>query len=840
MLTHYYIKNLLYICNEQKEQVNIGIMKYLKFLRMAPLALGLTVLISACSTQDLYEPDPEIPEQPEEPTKPSVDINWATHTTTVLNVNVNDEYNGQYYYTVEVYAAHPILDENAKMIAGSGQKTNSKVSYSREIVVPIGVETIYVVITDPFKRRWVQAVEMREGTITLDSATGNVTTKSLSMGGLRSDEIETPIYPVVDFTYDKGQCTLVSGTAFNFQYQKNYLIEKGATYSGSLSFPGNGEINLYVEGTLEISGGVVLQNNTNIYVLNGGVVKAKGGTVDFDLKQSSILAIETGAKVGDESYGFSISQITNQAKVINNGELYLQKVRTNSDGSLYNKGTLKVSGETKIDTSSEFISLNEFSSATMSMTAFSTYYSEGTTTISGKTLIDSSSEFVIMGTYTAAEMEMKGGASFINNGTTTISGKFYPKGGGVKTINYNTLIAGEIDFSNGLIENHCLIQTPKMTVGADGRVNLMSGSYIDSEDLRFYNGTVTVNMDALSMWESKTFKCENRLQLNGSPDSDFALFKTEGNFQSITWDGVVFGKKLQIEASSYSGKWKAESSVQIFEGVGTSTVVIPADKCNDNKGNKNEGEGDGDTDDEYEEDETLPYTYLFEDNWPAKGDYDMNDLVISIELRNTIKAAKTEKVKVIATLYAAGGTKILGAGYQLDGIRASSVSGGESGQDYAVFRLFDDAHAELGSGEHIQINTYRVDYAPQTITQEVAFTTPIDGVINVNNFNMFIVVDGGFDLDSRKEVHLPGFKGTKKALTSEFSTEEYIDIETGWMWGLSVPQTVFGTYPKENIPINDAYQGFDAWVTGNDAPDWYNFPVEGNVIIFEDPSEEII
>lgn len=47
--------------------------------------------------------------------------------------------------------------------------------------------------------------------------------------------------------------------------------------------------------------------------------------------------------------------------------------------------------------------------------------------------------------------------------------------------------------------------------------------------------------------------------------------------------------------------------------------------------------------------ETLPYTYLFEDNWPTTGDYDMNDLVIGIQINNKKIGGKTESAKIIYT-----------------------------------------------------------------------------------------------------------------------------------------------------------------------------------------------
>lgn len=174
-------------------------------------------------------------------------------------------------------------------------------------------------------------------------------------------------------------------------------------------------------------------------------------------------------------------------------------------------------------------------------------------------------------------------------------------------------------------------------------------------------------------------------------------------------------------------------------------------------------------------------------------------------------------------------TFFLCVGFQLDGIKASSVEGGESGQDYAVFQLFDNAHKALGGAPCLQINTYKLEQTPVEKSVEVKYSMPISGVVNANNFNIFLILGDSFGQGKRAEVHLPGFLGTKKADTSDLSSADYIN-EDGWMWGLAIPQTSFATYPKEGVKIYDAYEGFDLWVAGGDAPAWYSVPVIGQVI----------
>jgi len=795
MLTHCSINNLLYLCSKQKERVNIEIMKYLKFLRLMPMALVLTVMITACSTQDVYEPKPDPdPVDPEEPTVPAVDIDWQTYTTTVLNVEVDDVYNGAFYYTVEVYVDSPIGDNSAKMIAGSGQKTNSKVGYSRELVLPNGVEYIYVAITDPFKRRLVYGMDVEEGTMNLALGRNSVNTKS-EMSGLRSDTVVE--MPVIDFQVPADAKTLSGTGAGTLGKTDTYVIPKGATYTGIIDFTEDQitTTQLFVEGTLVLTGNLNMERLTRIYVCEGGKV-ITSSSIEIVMKHDAVVAIAEGGQFGSTTGKFTFSKINGtSSKIVNEGVAVIEYVETVNTTGVYNSGDLTLHNA-KIDSQSELVNYG---------------------TIVGGTKVE-----VVSGGH-------------IHNENVIVFDKVITSGSTSTIYNNHKFEIGELNHTASYIYNNCYLRVDEFTV-TTGYVSLSPTGYVNAKVLK--PSGLFLNMDEGSMWESETAVFEGKGTRVKGVGGDYALFKITdvlsyaGNSATGTNPILGFDGKVQVQFDSFNKVfWKLENGAANADG--QASVEIESTECNGGSGNNNPGEGDGDDDDKYEEDETLPYTYMFEDNWPVAGDYDMNDVVIAVELRNTTSGTKTQSTQVIATLYAVGATKVLGAGFQLDGIRASSVSGGEAGQDYAVFRLFNDAHATLGGPSGIQLNTYRIEYEPKVIETEVVYSTPIDGMINASNFNLFLVLGGNFDQDKRNEVHLPGFKGTNKASIHENSTADYIDVATGWMWGLAIPQTEFATYPKENVKIYDAYQGFDTWVAGSDTPDWYYYPVDGSVIIFE-------
>lgn len=715
-------------------------LNYLKILPGMLFAVLFLTLLTACE-KDIY--NPIIPENPE------IEIDWSTQKTTRLNVDVNDAYAGVYYYTVSAYLSNPAIDPQTRMIAGSGQKTNSKVGYSRLLVLPDMTETVYISVTDPFKRRRIYAAEVEGETISFRAAP--ISTKSGVMETRASD------IPAIDFTYGTDYEELSGSNYTSLKKGMTYVVKAGKTFSGNMDFPGEGTFKLYVEGALEWNGSATrMEKAAELYILNGGVVKNKSSVRSLTLN-NALLAVQAGGTFGDEAAGadFSIT-MTNTSKIVNEGLITVKSITMNSEASFYNAGTFR------------FDKLNT------------------------------------------------------ENATNAI-------------VNTHLIEAGEISLRNATIVNDCMIVVDVFRVLANGTVKLSSGSYMQSKET--VAAGLTLEMKEQSMWETTKVTFGGQVSNVKGVGTDYALFKATDvvinpGGTALKYDGLV-----EIECQSHTENGTYNIRYTMTNGaafaVGQASADIPGSDCNGQGGNDNDGEGEGDTDGGFKEESTIPYTYMFEDNWPLKGDYDMNDVVISVELRNITQQAKTKGVRIIADLLAVGGTKKLAAGYQLDGFAASTVSGAEAGQEYAVFTLFADAHAELGAPSGKIANTYSIDYPAKRIEKEILFNTPVDGVVNVNNFNLFIVVDGNMGGKERAEVHLPGFVGTNFAKKDARSTTRYVEAESGWMWALAIPQVEFASYPLEGVQVNNAYEGFTDWVAGSGVPGWYMNPIEGKVIHLE-------
>ncbi len=277
------------------------------------------------------------------------------------------------------------------------------------------------------------------------------------------------------------------------------------------------------------------------------------------------------------------------------------------------------------------------------------------------------------------------------------------------------------------------------------------------------------------------------------------------------------------------------------------SIAIPAGDCT---GNGNQGPTDPPSNPDYpiEVPNGSYYTFAMEDNWPAFGDYDMNDLVLGISSQLELgRSGNIDGMVLFVDLIAVGATKTLGAGIQFDKLSASKFSGVsvpaslfvnnnyfesagniEPNPSAAVLPLFDDAHWILsGSQERTMLNTSNTSktfYPVRTIMYELTFA----GGVSQDDLDMsalnFFIVNGG-NTNNRSEVHLAGYRPTDRVKSE---TNGYIANDPNnsdkTMWGFIIP-TEF-KYAAENNSINDAYPEFSEWSisSGEQYKDWYEHP----------------
>ncbi len=254
----------------------------------------------------------------------------------------------------------------------------------------------------------------------------------------------------------------------------------------------------------------------------------------------------------------------------------------------------------------------------------------------------------------------------------------------------------------------------------------------------------------------------------------------------------------------------------------------------------------------------------FEDFWPSKGDYDMNDMVVEYK-REIYKSVLTSKVvKVIDTFVPKhdGANWQNGFGYQLTGIANSDIkkitveSDGivsqfmegqdrEPGQNYPTIILFDNQKAAIN-----KTFTVTIDVAQERFT-ETAFTPFFNNeywekTYSKFNMNPFIIISTSTGRD--KEAHIVKFPPTNKMNFSYFGTGSdvsrpdeglyYVNNEnmpTGLqISGISVgiKRSADFLVPVETTSILEAYPKFGDWASsfGASNPYWWKDPDNSKVI----------
>lgn len=241
-------------------------------------------------------------------------------------------------------------------------------------------------------------------------------------------------------------------------------------------------------------------------------------------------------------------------------------------------------------------------------------------------------------------------------------------------------------------------------------------------------------------------------------------------------------------------------------------------------------------------------TLAFEDNWPAKADYDMNDLVVSYRYE-MVSNASNNVVEITGNFVpkAAGASFKNGFGVQFP-FSSSLVSkvigqktignyiqfatnGLESGQNRAVIIPFDNQNALIknpGNENFINTDPSLGKVNGDTAKVYIKFASPMSlSTLGTAPFNPFLIANQkrGY------EIHLPGFTPTDKANISLFGTQDdksnpstgtYYLSSLNEPWALSI--LVPFEYPIEGTRVDSAFPHFLDWVSSNGSlyADWYS------------------
>lgn len=780
-----------------------------KTIQFMPIvAIAAIGILSSCvdSGKDLYDPSYETSNPMGDGFAAPYDFDWNTITTKTVTVEVKDEEGGLYSYLIEIYTEDPLANENASPIAVRTANKENGFKATASISVLPTQKGIYVKQTDPKGREQVFPFNLPD-----DS--NNLTCKLYYTNNTgRALMNRAPATRSVSF--EKPNYTTIPANALEIADVKDSNLQGGASYkitndyNGTFKFSGHeGEIRtkVYVSAQWTIPEEFSFQNGVEIIVMDGGEIVAPA---NMTFIRNSMLTIMDNGSVNVKNITFTNGE---PAALRNWGTLSVANQMTLSSGAaLYNKGVI-TSGNISIKSNTQIINDNK--------------------------------------------IELNGVLDLPSNFSLTNNGEIYGKSLIAKSdaviTNANIMVFETISFNNTTVNNNCSMEATQSFYANGVTFNFEQG-YLKAPTMDFVNGNINLNNGSMLEGTTKIDLHTGSAKFYGKGENT-SMMKSP----TITGQGFVYDGNLVVESDNHVEKspdWKnfhVQNGASITK-IGESKAIIEV--CTGKKNEGNEGEDPKDPEFPIIIDDTRSYTYLFEDQWPLYGDYDMNDLALIIKERK-ISLNKDNKVvefKLNLDLSAAGATKSIGAAIMLDGVPANTITQPvefgdnslfkgfnlnsnqiENGQDYAVIPLFDDAHRALGRDRYEQINTVQ-NHASNTNPKNISFTIKFNNPtlsadeFNINKLNVFIFVEG--NRNNRKEIHVVGYQPTKLANTELFggnnddssaANKRYYISKENLAWGIMVPSDF--KWPLEYVNIKATYSQFEAWVTsgGTKNEEWW-------------------
>lgn len=768
------------------------------------LLVAITLFFAACTEKDYYDPEFETDNPLGEVVAPA-SFDWSMTNSAQLNVTVNDEFDGQYYYSIEVFDQDPLNNKTAIPLAKGVAKQG--MDFSTSLAITKDQKGIFIKQTDPKGRSVVRCYDYSKQ-INADFGTPIINTRAIGDQAV----IEIPEVPQ-EYKNVPADAIVLENPGQNKELAggKSYVLNNN--YNGKIEYYSNGQnIKLYLANGVKWT--IPTKQSIQAYLT---VILTEGSSIEADdisFVNGSDLIINPTASLNTKSI-----QFTNDGSfVINWGELIVNdKLSMPNNNETKNYGTIRA----------------------------------------GEIHLPNQSDFINDGNIEVSKITLNTNSKFTNNKSLIVNGKFELTNSGCVVTNNNHIKCTSTSFTNGILNNNCYFECEGLFYTNGFTINLNKG-YVVAENMQL-SGT-KINFSKGSMIEAKTQidHTSNASTYDGG-STERSLMKAP----KIIGQGFTYQGNLTIESDTHVEKSKDWENYKItppaeLAGLGESTVFI--EDCVEIRNGGNEGEEPEDPEFPIINTDGKSYTYLFEDQWPFYGDYDMNDVVINIKniTYTSNKNNLVEKYQFDFTLQAVGATKALAIATSLEKIDPNNIqsvsysdkaptsfnvnNGVETDQQTAVIPLIDHSHSFLGLSQNQFANTQSINVSNlPTVTVTVQFKEPVPAAdLSINNFNLFIISDVNLisvNSNERKEIHVYGFAPTSKANTNYFGKNNdgsvaprYYASNENLAWGIVVPESF--KWSKEYTPLTESYTGFKVWLTsgGGESQDWYTKPDEGKVI----------
>lgn len=810
------------------------------FIRLSILASLASIFVFSGCMDDVYDPEKTAPITPGE--NPFGDdfsapdgFNWSMINSLNLNIEVKDEFNGQYLYLIEVFTTNPLTDSNATPLAAGTANKNS--GYSVEINLPKDITRLYLRQTDPKQRKEIYEYAVPENGGVLNCnlyytpSNTRAMTRAAGDGGTSGwANITDPGYTEETYTIPDKSDEIVNGNQLN--PGSVFVIKEGKTFIGMLNTYGGQNSTVYVQGTWDLSTDWASISGIDIIVLKGGKLISTGN--QLTLQNNTSLTVQTGGEVKCKKLDLSTKILTK-----NFGTITSENYKLNTNSIIYNKGEIKITG---ITPNADYEHNFYIDSAIL--------YNHGTVTGTKSRIGTNNSLDAKILNYDQASINVQaivGGGTIVNSGYIEVK---CCKNSSDDALYNNCLfiVTDRFEFRHIVLDKGSItggkatdndeewLPIPYMENPTDAKITLIDGSiikatqiYVNSGDVVF-NATNTTNnaKSMIKVAEQIYFAEPTHVQLKGNLVIEGKIVKSH--------EEQNFAENESVNTGYDESRYTIETCGGIF-----------------NEGN--EGETPKDPDFPIITESADKYTFAFEDNWPTYGDFDMNDLVITIDKMKTetYKNGSVKEFKLEGTIRAVGAKKMLGAGIrflklpinagitELKG-KVQGINGSlqfESGQNEPVVIICTDAHTFMGNNESDRtfINTVNesANNTPDGADFEISMKFGDNSSVqpeffNINNLDLFVISQAATSKSKRTEIHIAGCQPTNLGATSLFGNgndgfkkhgKYYISNEN-LAWGIVIPGKF--AWPTEYSNIMDVYKQFGSWVTsgGKDNKDWYN------------------
>lgn len=794
--------------------------KTILFAPIIAIAVVSTLFSCVDSDKDLYDSSFQMPNPMGDGFAAPEGFGWDMITNIRSTVEANDKFNGNFYYVVELFDANPIISADARLLDKGVAKENEP--YTSEISINKSLKTIYIKETTPTGLFTVRAAEITNGIIHCSFKTPATSLRShaTSRGFVTiedPDANDTSLFPAECPANVTEKFKNEQSSVENASYRITSEIRK-------ISLGQKKNIKLYVTEDITLSEQIYLTSGSCLYILPGKKVS---------MPQSA-----------------------------NNGQ-------SNSMITIGKGATLTVDNNLQLDSNFRLYNLGNMNAKNLNCTNSSVFYNAGTTNIEKKLSGENSGSTLInAGILKAEDIDIQGNSHVINRdlGSVEVTDETVLNCTGGSWENDGEWITEDMSISawNEFSYNRCkLIVKDEFDINA-GWLIVDGGGYVQCKEL--YMDNARVDLGAKSLFHV-TEEAEYGYQTNdkgfkGTGAEKALLVIKKAVAKNIKNNDIIhYSGNLQIVCSdhpdalvdAWNTRWTMTNGAEWGEE-GKNTITLPETECNNGY---NGGTPTPPTEPSFpiELEDNHEYTYLFEDQWPLYGDYDMNDIVMTIRQRKlkTNKQKKVVEFSLSIDLEATGAMKSLGAAIMLDDVSANSITNSvefadnnlqktfnlnnrniENGQDNAVIPLFDNAHLALGRQKPEAINTIS-GYSGNTKAKNISFTIKFSNptlsaeAFNINKLNIFIIVGG--NRDKRNEIHVVGYQPTNLANTDQFggnndnsslSNKRYYISKDNLAWGIAVPTNF--KWPLEYVNIKNAYPQFVNWVTsgGTENKNWWN------------------